>query len=114
MTKNNIVTLHNAFSILSLSNDPTFESDSKQHNIVQLSKLAKAAANNRQKRLWQQVRRKHVKNTLRRLRESEELFFDESITQAEDERTAMAKEDTGNAKHKAISAALKFDKKKPG
>ena len=64
VTKNNIVTLHNAFSILSLSNDPTFKSDNKEHVIVQLSKLAKAVASNKQKRLQQRDRRKYVKNTL--------------------------------------------------
>jgi hypothetical protein len=51
----------------------------------------------------------HVRNTLRCLWESEELFFDESITQAEDEQTTMAKEDTSNAKHAAIDAAHKFN-----
>jgi len=111
VTKNNIITLHNTFSILSLSNNPTFESDNKEHVIVQLSKLADAIASNKQKSLQQRDRHKHVKNTLQCLRESKELFFDESITQAEDEQTAMAKEDTGNAKHNAISTAHKFDKK---
>ena len=90
MTKNNIVTLHNAFSILSISNNPTFESDNTQKIIVQLSKLAEAVANSKQKRLHQRDQCKHVKNTPGRLRESNDLFFDESITQAEDERTAMA------------------------
>ena len=97
MTKNSIVTLHNAFSILSLSNDPTIESDNKEHVIVQLSKLAEAVMSNKLKRLQQRDRQKHVKDTLQRLQESEELFFDKSITQAEDERTAIAKEDTCNA-----------------
>ena len=49
VTKNNIVTLHNAYSILSLSNKPTLESDDKEHVIVQLSKLAKAVTNTKQK-----------------------------------------------------------------
>ena len=53
VTKNNIVTLHNAFSYFSLSNDPTFESDNKEHAIVQLSKLAKAVAINKQKLIQQ-------------------------------------------------------------
>ena len=39
-SKNKIFTLHNAFSNLSLSHNPTCKSDNK-HVIVQLSKLAK-------------------------------------------------------------------------
>jgi hypothetical protein len=114
VTKNNIVILHNDFSTLSLSNDPTFKSDKKEHVIVQLSKRAEAIASNKQKRLQQQDRCKHVKNTLQRLRESKELFFNESITQAEDEQTAMAKEITGKEQCKAINTAHKFDKKETG
>ena len=55
MTKENIVTLHNAYSILSLSNNPTLVSDDKEHVIVQLSKLVKAVADTKQKRLQQQA-----------------------------------------------------------
>jgi hypothetical protein len=50
-------------------------------------------------------RRQHIKQTLRRLRESVDLFIDNSITHAEDERTAIAKNDTNNAKHVAINSA---------
>jgi hypothetical protein len=85
MTKTNIVTLHNAYAILSLSTNPTVKSDDKEHVIVQLSKLAEAVKSTKQKRLQQQDRRKYVMSTLRRLRESEELFLDKSITRAEDE-----------------------------
>ena len=46
--------------------------------------------------------RQHRRETLRKLRESEELFFDTNITRAEDERTVMAKEDTSNARRVAI------------
>ena len=114
MTTNNIVTLHNAFTILSLSSDPTNESDNKQHVIVQISKLAQAIVDNKQERQRQQDQCKHVKNTLQRLQESEELIFDENTTQAEDERRAMAKDNTSNAKRKAITAAHKFDTKDTG
>jgi hypothetical protein len=105
----NAITLHNAFTILSLSNDPTINPNDKQHVNVQVTKLAKTVAGYKQERLQQRDQCRHVRNTLRRLQESEELFFDESITQAEDERTTMAKEDTSNVKHAAIGAAHKFD-----
>ena len=49
VTKNIIITLHNAYSILSISNNPTLESDNKKNIIVQLSKLAKAVTNTKQK-----------------------------------------------------------------
>ena len=51
------------------------------------------------------ARRQHLKLTLQRLKDSEELFFDNSITQAEDERTTMAKNDNNNARRIAIDAA---------
>ena len=44
------------------------------------------------------ARRQHLKLTLQRMKDSEELFFDNSITQAEDERTTMAKNDNKNAR----------------
>ena len=72
---------------------------------MQLSKLAKAVASTKQKRLQQQDRHKHVQITLWQLQESEELFLDESITQAEDKQTVMAKEDTNKAQCKSISTA---------
>jgi hypothetical protein len=51
------------------------------------------------------VRRQHIKQTLRQLRESDDLFLDNSITHAEDERTAIAKNNTNNAKRVAINFA---------
>jgi hypothetical protein len=105
VTKENITALHNVYSILSVSNDPTIESNDKEHIIVHLTQLAKAVKSTKQKRLQQRDRRKHVKNTLRRLQESEELFFDESIARAENEPTTMAKEDTSKAQYKSISTA---------
>jgi hypothetical protein len=89
--------LHNAFAILAVSNNPTIESNDEEHIIVHLTQLAKAVESTKQKRLQQRNRRKHVKNTLQRLQESEELFFKKTITCAEDEQTTMAKEDTSKA-----------------
>jgi hypothetical protein len=50
---------------------------------------------------WQQ----HIKQTLRQLRDSDDLFLDNSITLAEDKRTSLAKDDTKNKKRLAIDAA---------
>ncbi len=47
----------------------------------------------------------HIKQTLRQLCKSDNLFLDKSITQAEDECTAIAKNDTSNAKHAVIDSA---------
>jgi hypothetical protein len=46
----NTITLHNAFTILSLSNDPTINPNGKQHVKVQVTKLAEAVANHKQER----------------------------------------------------------------
>jgi hypothetical protein len=42
---------------------------------------------------------------LRQLRNSDDLFLDNSITLAEDERTSLAKNDTSNKKRAAINTA---------
>jgi hypothetical protein len=49
--------------------------------------------------------RQHIKQTLRRLRDSDNLFLDDSITLAEDERTCLAKANKTNKKRMAINAA---------
>jgi hypothetical protein len=51
------------------------------------------------------IRRQHIKQTLQCLRKIDDLFLDNSITQAKDERTAIAKNNTNNAKHVAIDSA---------
>ena len=51
------------------------------------------------------ARRQHIKQTLRRLRVSDNLFLDDSITLAEDEQTSLAKADETNKKCMAINAA---------
>ena len=55
-------------------------------------------------------RRKHRLQTLQRLAQQEDLFLDECITSAEDERTVMAKNDTTNKKKRAIELAHKPSK----
>ncbi len=51
------------------------------------------------------ARRQHIKRTLQRLRDSDNLFLDDSITLAEDERTSLAKADETDKKRMAINAA---------
>ena len=51
------------------------------------------------------ARRQHITRTLRRLRDSNNLFPNYSITLAEDERTIMAKANKSNKKRMAIKAA---------
>ncbi len=51
------------------------------------------------------VRWQHIKQMLRCLRDSDNLFLDDSITRAEDERTSLAKANESNKKRMAINAA---------
>ena len=52
--------------------------------------------------------RKYRRETLKRLKENEELFFGEAITRAEDERTTIAKECRTNARRLAINDAHNY------
>jgi hypothetical protein len=47
----------------------------------------------------------HIKQTILRLCKSDDLFLDNSITHAKDKCTAIAKNDTNNAKHVAIDSS---------
>ncbi len=51
------------------------------------------------------ARRQHIKQTLWRLRDSDNLFLDDSITLAEDERTSLAKANKTDKKRMAINTA---------
>jgi hypothetical protein len=51
------------------------------------------------------ARQQHIKQTLRQLRDSDELFLDDSITLAEGKRTSLAKANDSNKKRMAINAA---------
>ena len=107
-------TLHNAFAILSQPNDPA--------NIYYMSESISLhdddktimPTDRKEHRLKQRAaRRQHFKLTLQRLKDSEELFFDNSITQAEDERTTMAKNNNKKARRIAIDAAHDAKQDKP-
>ncbi len=51
------------------------------------------------------AQQQHIKQTLRRLRDSDNLFLNISITLAEDERTSLAKADDNNKTRMAINDA---------
>ena len=65
----------------------------QQTTPVQQPKAAKDTKKRRQDKI-----RKYRRETLKRLKENEELFFDEAITRAKDERTKMAKKNRTNAR----------------
>jgi hypothetical protein len=97
-------TLHNAFAILSQPNDPIYYM-SETISLHDDNKTIMPMDRKEHCLKRRAARRQHLKLTLRRLKDSEELFFDNSITQAEDERTTMAKNDNNNARRLAIDAA---------
>ena len=55
----------------------------------------------------------HRRQTLQRLAQQDDLFLDESITTAEDERTAMAKADKTEVRRKTIDIAHDQGNEKP-
>jgi len=98
----NSITKHNAYGILSHSDDPIpddktiyidpplAQQDADIHEYRRQCKIA-----------WRQ----HIKQTLRLLSKSENLFLDNNITQAEDKRTILAKGDQTNTQRRAINSA---------
>lgn len=65
------------------------------------------------KKTNKQRRKAHIRRTLRELALADSLFLDNSITQAEDERTVIAKHDTNNKIRTAIDAAHKLQVHQP-
>ncbi len=98
----NSITKHNAYGILSHSNNP-IPDDVTIYIDPPLAQLdADIHEHRRQHKI---ARRQHIKQTLRLLSKSENLFFDNNITQAEDERTILAKGDQTNTQRRAIDSA---------
>ncbi len=97
--------VHNAFAILSQSNTPThYDAPRLTQQINDDKTIIPPGPQEhcrQQKNAWCQ----HINQTLWRLHENNDLFLDNSITQAEDECTAIAKNSTNNAKHVAIDSA---------
>jgi hypothetical protein len=97
--------LHNAFAILSQPKAPTIYNMSGPALQMDDDKTIippDPQEHRRQRKIAQQ---QHIKQTLRQLRDSDDLFLDNSITLAEDEWTSLAKDDTNNKKRLAINAA---------
>jgi hypothetical protein len=91
--------IHNAFAILSQLDDPTRYYMSGPP--LQIDNNKTIIPRRQCKIAWQQ----HIKQTLRHLRNSNNLFLDNSITLAEDERTSLAKAADKNKKRMAINNA---------
>jgi hypothetical protein len=97
--------LHNAFAILSQPDAPTIYNMSSPALQMDDDKTIIPPDPREHRRQRKIARRQHIKQTLRRLRDSDDLFLNNSITLAEDEWTSLAKDDTNSKKHLAINAA---------
>ncbi len=97
--------VHNAFAILSQPNAPTHYNMLSQTQQIEDNKTVIPPGLQEHCRQQKIARPQHIKQTLQRLCESDNLFLDNSITQAKDERTVIAKNNTNNAKHVAIDSA---------
>jgi hypothetical protein len=96
--------VHNAFAILSQPDAPTHYDALSPTQKINDNKTIIPVGPQEHHRQQKNARRQHIKQTLRQLHESDDLFLDSSITQAKDECTAIAKKDTNNAKHVEINS----------
>ncbi len=97
--------LHNTFAILSQPGAPTYydaPSPAQQMDDDRTIRPPGPREHFRQQKIAQ---RQHIKQTPRQLRESDDLFLNNSITHAKDKHTAIAKSDTNNAMLVAIDSA---------
>jgi hypothetical protein len=97
--------VHNAFAILSQPNAPTHYNVPRPTQQINNDKTIIPPGPGEHCRQQKIARHQNIKQTLWRLCKSDNLFLDNSITQAEDECTAIAKNNTNNAKHVAIDSA---------
>jgi hypothetical protein len=97
------ITKHNAYGILSHADDPIPDDETIfiDHPLNHQN-LNTIREHRRQRKI---SRHQHIKRTLRLLSKSDNLFLDNSITQAEDERTILAKGEQTNTQRRAIDAA---------
>jgi hypothetical protein len=98
----NSITKHNAYGILSHSNDPIPDDKTIYIDPPPAQQDTDIHEHRRQCKI---ARRQHIKQTLRLLSEKENLFLDNNTTQAEDEWTILAKGDQTNTQHRAIDSA---------
>jgi hypothetical protein len=97
--------LHNAYAILSQPNAPTHHNMPSPTQQMDNAKTIMPPGSREHSRQQKITRRQHIKRTLQRLCKSDDLFLDNSITQAEDECTAITKNNTNNKKRMAIDSA---------
>jgi hypothetical protein len=97
--------LHNAFAKLSQPNAPTIYNMSGPALQMEDNKTIIPPDPREHRRQRKIARQQHIKQTLRQLRDSDDLFLNNSITLAEDKRTSLAKDNTNNKKCLAIDAA---------
>jgi hypothetical protein len=97
--------VHNAFAILSQTDNPTCYYMSGPPLQKADDKTSIPPDPHEHCRQCKIARQQHIKQTLRRLRNSYDLFLDNSITLAEDERASLAKADDNNKKRMAINDA---------
>jgi hypothetical protein len=98
----NSITKHNAYGILSQSNNPIPDNKTIYIDPPLAQQDADIHEHRRQHKI---ARRQHIKQTLHLLSKSENLFLDNNITQAEDERTILAKGNQTNTQRRAIDSA---------
>jgi len=98
-------TLHNAFAILSHPDIPTHYNTSGPPLQMDDDKTIIPPDPREHRRQRKIARRQHNKQTLRCLRDSDDLFLNDSITLVEDEQTSLAKANDSNRKHMAINDA---------
>jgi hypothetical protein len=97
-------TLHNAFAILSQPDNPTNYNKSGPPLQMADNKTIIPPDPREYCRQRKIAWRQHIKQTLRRLRDSDNLFLDNNITLAEDKQTNLFKANDSNKKRIAINA----------
>jgi hypothetical protein len=98
-------TLHNAFAILSQPDDHTSYKMSGPTLKMDDDKTILPPDPREHRRQRKIAQRQHIKQTLQCLRNSDNMFLDNSITLAEDKQTSLAKANKTNKKRMAINAA---------
>jgi hypothetical protein len=98
----NKFTMHNAYGILSQSNNPIPDNKTIFVDRPPSQQDANVHEHRRQCKI---ARRQHIKLMLRLLSKNEKLFLDNSITQTKGERTVLAKGNQTNLQRLAIDSA---------
>jgi hypothetical protein len=96
--------VHSAFAIPSQPYAPIHYNELRPTQQIDNDKTVIPPGPQEHRRQQKNSQRQHIKQTLQRLHRTDNLLLDNSITQAKDERTAIAKNDTNNAKHVAINS----------